>query len=255
MSRALVVGLGRMGRIHRSALHDLGYEVDAVDPLVDEAEFRFVHEARMRNRYALAAIACPIPCLVDQAYACAGLPMLVEKPFAPTVAEGEMLAAYLATFDQPVAVGFTERFNPRLRQLRDQLGEYSVITEATFTRYSDRPSRNVPLDLLVHDVDLALHLGLRRSQILGEEERGPVVAFDTRADQPVRVRHVEITARIEASVVPTYFLADLMDHARHPVTTLWHHFLAGKQYPRPEDAIRALDVTLELAGRLEGVAA
>jgi predicted dehydrogenase len=58
-----------------------------------------------------------------------------------------------------VAVGYVERFNPQVRQLRERLAGREVLT-ARFTRYNARPSADVLLDLQSHDIDLARVLGV-----------------------------------------------------------------------------------------------
>src|SRR5262245_17633678 len=116
--RALVVGYGHMGRLHRKILRDLGYNVTTVDPnpTAGAAQPTVPH----RNYHAVA-IACPIHHLAEQAHGWEGHEgaLLVEKPLATNPTEAGELAAILR--GQRVAVGYIERFNPQARALKRRL--------------------------------------------------------------------------------------------------------------------------------------
>jgi len=237
---ALVVGYGRMGGFHAKTLRDLGYEVVTVDPdPAVEADFftldtviaPFPATWVRGDTFDVAVVACPPEHLLDTAYRLAGLPMLVEKPFAMSLRDAHLLDAYLARFEQPVAVGLVERFNPQVRALRGLLETFALgkITGVTFRRHNPRPSWDEGLDLRLHDVDLALWLRLLSMN-------GCSVAFDTVADTDERVRVIEVRAE------RGHYRFDLMEHDQHPLTFLWHAFLSGGEYPKPEDAIKALSV-------------
>lgn len=251
--RALVVGLGHMGSFHRRALGDLGFEVHAVDPdPARDAEFRTAHEARVRHgRYDVAAIVVPRHLLPDCAAELVGTPMLVEKPFATNARDALLLAGYLERA-APVCVGFVERFNPRLIELREQLVGEQVVS-ATFTRWSDKPCDDLELDLLTHDVDLARYLGLDA----GSREQFERTTFDVRANQPEKVRRIEVTVRRPGADEQREIVADLMNHAdgatraQSPLDKLWRSFLVGSSDPaRPVDAVAALIGARSIGSRL-----
>jgi len=92
--------------------------------------------------------------------AAAGLPVLIEKPPAPTLREAEVLVA----LDPMPSIGFNRRFEPELRRLRDVTrGLRAVDIELVFRRRprswpSHESSDPVALDLGPHLVDLALWL-------------------------------------------------------------------------------------------------
>lgn len=242
--RALVVGYGRMGGFHAKVLRDLGYEVVTVDPhdaagadhpSLDDAlrrwEFRNVAAYRP---FDVAAVAVPAGALVDTAYRLAGTrKILVEKPFALDVPRAKMLAAYLKNSGSDVCVGLVERFNPVARMVRElvRTGQIHGVTHIKFTRYSDRPSFDVDLDLRLHDVDLA-RFAVASAPWPGSAD----ITFDARANQPRKVRTIEIT---HADGVSTF---DLMAHTLSPLHGLWHAFLTDGEYPTPADVIRALEV-------------
>lgn len=223
-SRALVVGYGRMGRLHAKVLRDLGYTVTTVDPdPATGADHPTIAQASLEKHLLdVAAIATPAELLVESAFQLGGTPMLVEKPFATSHREGLMLAAYLKNAGAPVCVGLIERFNPKVRVLKR-----GSFKSAHFTRWNDRPSPDVTLDLLTHDIDLMHHLGLDLSR----------TTFDVKAAQPERVRRIDLVTFDDEQIT-----VDLMDHDQSPLHALWHAFLSGKPVPTPRDALRAAEL-------------
>ena len=214
-----MVGHGHMGRFHARALRDLGFDVDTVDPHAP-ATHRAVPDLAP---YTAAAVATPVEHLALHGLACAraGLRTLIEKPAGTNLEEVELLARLLD--GMPVCVGFIERFNPRVRRLKDRLAVIGRPMLATFTRWNERPSNDPLVDLRIHDVDLAHHLGLECE-----------VVFDTRADAPMKRRLITV-AGTRGSLT-----ADLMDHDTSPLHALWHNFLGGGE-PTPDlwDAVAA----------------
>lgn len=213
-----------MGRFHARVLAELGYRVTSVDP--DPRAGAELVELPDRG-FDVAAIATPVGQLPDMTRAAWRLAprLLVEKPVAATLLEVERLERELRGYE--VCVCFVERFNPWVLRLRAQFADHELVA-AKFVRWNDRESDDVRTDLRIHDVDLALWLGVRF----------PV--YDTRAGMPVKRR------TITATDADGYELrADLMDHRESPLDGLWRAFLAGCGYPTLADAVaahRALDV-------------
>lgn len=94
----------------------------------------------------------------------AGKHVLMEKPLAATLAQGEALLAALAEARKAnpglvAATGHLERFNPAVQKLRE-LGFKPRFAEAT--RVSPFPMRSmevdVIMDVMIHDLDLLLAL-------------------------------------------------------------------------------------------------
>lgn len=217
---ALVVGAGRMGGFHRRILADLGYDPITVDP--DPARGAD-HTTLPPGRFDIVCIAVPIRDLAEQAAQFAGRTrfLLIEKPMAATIAEARELAELLA--GQDVAVGYVERFNPRVRRLCALLADSPQPAWAHFTRWNDRPSPNVALDLEAHDRDLAQFLGLTCP-----------VRFDEQANASRRCREIMICANHVLHV-------DLTAHDTSPLHAQWHAFLSGQPgYATPSDAIAVL---------------
>lgn len=227
--RAVVVGYGRMGGFHARTLMDFGYDVTTVDPdPARSADHRSIEDALAAARefgdglFDVAAIATPIPFLVESAFALAGTPMLVEKPFALDSRTGAMLAAYLEQHEKPVCVGYVDRFNPMLRKI-----DLCEAVQVTFTRLSDRPSTDELLDLRAHDIDLSMH---------GAHRADRQCKFVTAAGQSQKVRRIgaEYADGSTATV-------DLTAHDTSPLHAMWHAFLSGKPgYATPASAVRVL---------------
>jgi predicted dehydrogenase len=249
MKRALVVGLGQMGGFHHNVLQNhLGYTVDTVD-IRPEAGARYasVREARLRTRYDVAVAAVPADQLYDSAYDLVGIPhVYVEKPFASTMEHAAMLGAFLSEHGK-VCVGYLERFNPAVQELRRKLHESCVweVRAMRFVRWSHRPSPNVTTDLLTHDIDLAHYLmGSNRDLWENSAALGNRCTFDTRANAKECVRSIEVDVRVEDEYagceLELTWGANLLAHRASPLTILWHNFLLGNQVPTPLDAVRAL---------------
>ncbi|WP_106640338.1 Gfo/Idh/MocA family protein [Allosphingosinicella vermicomposti] len=88
--------------------------------------------------------------------------IFVEKPLAHSLAETQALATYAADEGLRVQIGFIERFNPAVQQLKSVLGESAGVVSVDFTRTNKLSARitdvDVVTDLMIHDIDLALHL-------------------------------------------------------------------------------------------------
>ena len=88
--------------------------------------------------------------------------IFVEKPLAHTLEETEALAALAEERQLNIQVGFIERFNPAVQQLKTVLDGSREVVSVDFTRTNKLSSRitdvDVVTDLMIHDIDLALHL-------------------------------------------------------------------------------------------------
>lgn len=135
MTHVLVVGAGSVGRRHARNLVALGADASVVDPRADRRDeaadgipLRAAHAdldaALGAGGHDAAVIASPTALHVPQALAAlaAGLPTLVEKPLAATLPDGTRLAAAAdALGAPPVLLGYTWRWWPALRHLRDRV--------------------------------------------------------------------------------------------------------------------------------------
>ncbi|MBV1703461.1 MAG: Gfo/Idh/MocA family oxidoreductase [Hyphomicrobiales bacterium] len=104
-------------------------------------------------------VAAPTPLHRDVALACVarGAHVLMEKPIAPTVAEGREIVAAARKAGVALAVGHVERFNPAVQALKAALAGQDIFS-ISITRVGPFPPRmsdvGVVTDLAVHDIDL-----------------------------------------------------------------------------------------------------
>lgn len=197
-----------MGQYHAKILRWLGYDVTTCDPDPSKgADLTGVAVGMWRNAAAVA-IAVPIQYAAEEAarwHSFNGR-LLLEKPMARTVDEAECLADELVNVR--VGVGYVERFNPVVRELRDYV-EANGARRVDFARWNMRPSWDTQLDLRSHDVDLAHWLGV-----------DDVAAYSVRARAPHCLRSISVTNDEGSGSV-----FDLTGHDAHPLCAEWHALL------------------------------
>jgi predicted dehydrogenase len=169
--RIAVIGVGYLGRHHARILSTLpGVElVAAVDINRPRAEeIAAAHGTRAVSDYReilgqvdAVTIAVPTALHRDITLEClaAGLPVLVEKPMARSLAEADEMIAAARKSGLCLAVGQTERFNPAVAAAR------TLITAPRFIeghRLGTFPERSLDIDvvfdLMIHDLDVLLSL-------------------------------------------------------------------------------------------------
>lgn len=88
--------------------------------------------------------------------------IFVEKPLADTLAEAKAVINLATELNLNIQVGFIERFNPAVLQMKKVLDKSNQVVSIDFTRTNKLSSRitdvDVVTDLMIHDIDLALHL-------------------------------------------------------------------------------------------------
>ncbi len=169
--RVAVVGVGAFGRNHARVYAELpGAELVAVadrDPAAAAAISAKHGCAALPSAEALPrdidAVSVAVP---TESHAAVAVPLLrrgvaclVEKPFAANLADGEAMLAAAAEGKAALATGHIERFNPAVAAierdpLRPRFIEVNRIAPFSF-RSADV---GVVLDLMIHDLDLILHL-------------------------------------------------------------------------------------------------
>jgi predicted dehydrogenase len=143
------------------AFHGLDAFLEAVD-VVSVAS-----PATLHAEHALAAIS-------------AGKPVYVEKPIAVSVAEGEKVRRAASEKGLVVACGHQERVRFQVMGLLD-VPEQPVLLEAVRHGPPSERSQDVSavLDLMVHDIDLALALSAAEPATAeGEGRTGPSGSWD-----------------------------------------------------------------------------
>lgn len=175
--RLLVIGAGRMGRVHLRAI-EASTSVRAVavvepfdairESLAGEgfALYASLDEALAAGGFDAALIAAPSPLHPDlvASLMAAGVPTLCEKPLGLRSDDTAHAAALAAEAGVPLQIGYWRRFVPELQALRDEiangrLGEIALIQAwqwdgeppaAAFRLTSGGPL----LDMGVHEFDM-----------------------------------------------------------------------------------------------------
>ena len=169
-----LIGLGKMGQNHLRVLSLLrGVELAFVHDLdeVKAARTAQTHGAAWSADLATLlpqadAIVICTPTSTHADYVRQAAPqvrrMFVEKPLAHTLEESTSLAAFAADERIDLQIGFIERFNPAVQQLGAILAKSERVVSLDFTRTNKLSARitdvDVVTDLMIHDIDLALHL-------------------------------------------------------------------------------------------------
>lgn len=191
--RIAVIGAGAMGANHARVFAELpDAELVAVCD-IDDARVQQVPRTPATRLYGdldrlLAeeqpdgvTIAVPTRRHVDAALACIerGIALLVEKPLAATVEEAERLRVAAEAAGVPLMVGYVERFNPAVQELKRRIdaGELGRVIEASARRIGPFFPRErdvgVAHDLATHDIDvLRWLLGREVEQVQAETQRG-----------------------------------------------------------------------------------
>lgn len=168
--RAGLIGLGMMGRHHARNLKSLdGVELVAVadpggDPHGAAAGYDILPDAEALVKagidYAVVAVPTALHKDVALTFAQAGVHCLVEKPLAFDVAEAEEIALAFESAGLVGAVGYIERYNPALQEMRKRIadGQLGEIYQIATRRQGGFPARiadvGVTKDLATHDIDL-----------------------------------------------------------------------------------------------------
>ncbi|MDB5467221.1 MAG: oxidoreductase, Gfo/Idh/MocA family [Phenylobacterium sp.] len=252
------------------AFHDLEDFLDAVDVVT------IASPATFHAGHALAALA-------------AGKPVYIEKPIAISVADGEKIRAAGRASNLVVACGHQERVVFRAMGLLD-VPEQPLLLEALRHGPPSERSQDVSaiLDLMVHDIDLALSLsGAEPVTAEGEGRLGAsgswdkacaevsfddgfTALFDVSRMAPERKRtmrvvypsgevEIDFLTRAFRNTTPFALNPDFADTpaATDPLGASVEGFLQAVRglTPRPivtaEEAIRALDLALAVEQALE----
>lgn len=174
--KAVVVGLGSMGRNHVRVLSELpGVALVGVTdasaetrasfrPIPGVEVFSDLHALIEKTRpdYAVVAVPTAFHAEVTCALLEGGAHVLVEKPIATRIEEAERMIRVAAERGRRLMVGHVERFNPAVQEIKRLLDEKVLgrLFQLNARRLSPFPARitdvGVILDLATHDID-AMH--------------------------------------------------------------------------------------------------
>ena len=250
-TRVAVAGAGTIGLAHiavaqRSATCTLSAIVDPSPAARARAQaagvplYASLAELLATDRPDGVILATPNPLHVPQALACiaAGVPILLEKPIAPTVAEAQRLVDAVDAAKAKVLIGHHRAHSPIMAKAREVVASgvlgklVAVMGSATFFKpdhyYADAPWRREPgagpiLLNMIHEVhNLRMLCG----------EIAAVQAFTSHATRGFAVEDtVAINLRFANGALGTFMLSDTAACARSWEQTSQEN----KAYPSYDD--------------------
>jgi predicted dehydrogenase len=169
--RIAVVGVGHLGKHHARILSSLpGATLEAVVDInaARAAEVAAASRTRALTDYrellgTIDAVTLAVPTALHHEIALpflmAGVPVLVEKPMARSLAEADDMIQAASRSNAILAVGHTERFNPAVAAARPMLSDPRFIEVHRLGTFPERSlDIDVVFDLMIHDVDIVLSL-------------------------------------------------------------------------------------------------
>jgi len=190
--KVAVIGVGSMGRNHARVYSEIP-DVDLVGIAdADEIAAKSVSQryggqsytdyVQLLDEQKPDAVTIAVPTVEHLEVALNvlqhGIHLLVEKPIAFNVEEGELIIAAAKQADVRLMIGHIERFNPAVIALKDQLdkGELGRVFQLDARRQGPFPARikdvGVVIDLAVHDLDVMRYVtGTEVIRVYAETER------------------------------------------------------------------------------------
>lgn len=233
MARIGIAGLGSIGRRHAAVALRAGHEVVAFDPAGAGEEAWATapsFEALLDSGLTAVVLASPDALHARQAVAALerGVPVLIEKPLASSVAEGREIAAAAAASGAVALVGYVLRYNAALleaeRLLRSgavgrplsfhvRLGAYETLVRAR-NRFDGTPEHGGIYGDYSHEWDYLRWL-------LGPIARG--LAVERTAPEPARVQPPNVVdglLELEGGCAGSFHLDYVQDPPRRTLSVL-----------------------------------
>ncbi len=187
--RAAVIGAGHLGRYHAEKYTQLpGAELTAVVDIDAQAARTLAARCGTRaltdyreilGEVDAVSVVTPAATHLQVARDCllAGADVLVEKPITPQLDAADALVQLAAARGRILQVGHLERFNPLMPALRREIRRPLFLECHRIAPYKPRGTDvDVLLDLMIHDIDLALDLF--GGEVIGVEAAGAPVLSD-----------------------------------------------------------------------------
>ena len=165
-----VIGAGKLGTFHAGKYHRLS---DCRLVAVADIDSRKARKTAKKYDAAFSGdfneiltkvdavtVATPTSTHYDIALACLkrGIHVLVEKPVCETPEQAKALIAASKDAGVKLQVGHVERFNPAILRANRLINQPLFIEVHRLGNFSKRGTDvDVVLDLMIHDIDLALH--------------------------------------------------------------------------------------------------
>jgi predicted dehydrogenase len=180
MIKVGVIGVGHLGKEHVRIYSSLpGCELVGIFDIDETVKAKFARKHKvcafnsieeMALGVDAVSVVVPTPAHyeVAKAFLESGRHVFVEKPITETTAQAEELVSLAHESKVILQVGHVERFNPVMSYLERQVAEPRFIEAHRLSSYPGRGTDvSVVLDLMIHDLDVVLHL-----------VRSPLVSID-----------------------------------------------------------------------------
>ncbi|NLI18978.1 MAG: Gfo/Idh/MocA family oxidoreductase [Actinomycetales bacterium] len=243
-----LIGLGSMGRHHARVIRETpGVALVAVADQVGDRfgvarDLDVLPDVEALIGAGIDAAIVAVPTIhhedIALALAAAGVHTIVEKPIAHTVEAGERVAAAFDVAGLVGAVGYVERCNPAILEMRRRIrdGQIGEVYQISTSRQGPFPARiadvGVVKDLATHDVDLTAWLGGARYETIaaqvthrsGRDHEDMVVATGRLANGVI-VNHVVnwLSPRKERQTVVTGERGSLVADTLNLDLTYWEN--------------------------------
>jgi len=171
MLRLGVVGVGHLGKFHAEKCRAMeGVELVGVADISHRRAGTIASRLDVQSFFShkdllgrVDAVSVVVPThdhfTVARDFLAAGVHVLVEKPITRTLEEADALIALAKENDLALQVGHVERFNPAMAAAFPLTGRPLFIEANRIGSFPQRGSDiDVVLDLMIHDIDIALHL-------------------------------------------------------------------------------------------------
>jgi predicted dehydrogenase len=166
-----VIGVGALGQHHARHLAGLNevrlvgvHDVDSgratkVAADLGSRAYRGIDDLLARVEAVTVAVPTPVHAEIGLQALERGIPVLMEKPLAATLGEADDLIAAARRRQVQLQVGHIERYNRALRAAEPFLDGPRYIESLRLAPFQPRGTDvAVVLDLMIHDLDLVLHL-------------------------------------------------------------------------------------------------
>lgn len=235
MVKVALIGLGSMGQNHYRVLKSLtGFEITALCDIqqtreYDEPFFTDLDEMLEIAEFDAAVIVVPTFLHKDVAIKCLkkGKDLFIEKPVASTVEEAKDILAVANEMNAKVCVGYIERFNPVVEQLKTELADTEIYSIG-ITRVGPFPPRiadvGILTDLSVHDIDLIRYITgkdiistsiFKSQKIHNHHEDNAILSFELEDEVVASITTNWLTPfrkrTIEVATKDAYYEANLME--------------------------------------------
>lgn len=255
-----LIGLGSMGRHHARVIRQIdGMELVAVadpagDPYGVAGELEVLGDVESLISSGIDAAVVAVPTAFHEQVALqlaeARVHTLVEKPLAASVSAGERMAEAFEAAECVGAVGYVERCNAAVVEMRRRMqeGQIGRIHQIATVRQSPFPARiadvGVVQDLATHDLDLTAWLGDSQYERIraevsykarretedmvvasGRLRNGVIVSHTVNWLSPFKERKTTVTGELGAFVADTA-TGDLTFYDNASVDTEWESMAA-----------------------------